>query len=185
MSTLAAECVSGYTEKIMTKLPVYLVLTVVLLTTAHAQSDESSKVVLGPSNPNLFDGAAALIAGDPEKGVRLTHLGLSMATNRRERLVGLSNLCAGYLLLEQLETALEFCDQALDINDRHWRSYSNRALIYLKLKRYAEAERDLERGLSIAPDSAKLKTVRAQLLDEIDPVSPTITIDDRRGQPDE
>ena len=88
-------------------------------------------------------------------------------------------------MLDQLETALEFCNQALEINDRHWRSYSNRALIYLKLKRYDDAERDLERGLSIAPDSAKLKTVRAQLLDEIDPVSPTITIDDRRGQPDE
>lgn len=184
MSALAAACLSGYTEGVMRTLPVCLVLAIVMLTSAAVQADEDSRVVLGPSNPNLFDGAAALIAGDAETGVRLTHLGLSMATNRRERLVGLSNLCAGYLLLEQLEVALDFCNQALEINDRHWRSYSNRALIYLKLKRYDEAERDLERGLTIAPDSAKLKTVRAQLLDEIDPVSPRITIDERRGEPE-
>ncbi|MDJ0758693.1 MAG: tetratricopeptide repeat protein [Woeseiaceae bacterium] len=170
----------------MRKLAVHLVLAfVILASTPVGADDESSRVVIGPSNPNLFDGAAALIAGDPETGVRLTHLGLSMATNRRERLVGLSNLCAGYLLLEQLDVALDFCNQALEINDRHWRSYSNRALIYLKLKRYEEAEQDLERGLTIAPDSAKLKTVRAQLLDEIDPVSPRITIDERRGEPDQ
>ena len=160
------------------------VLCVALLQGGVASADETPQTVIGPSNLNLYDGAAALIAGDAEKGVRLTQLGLSMATSRRERLIGLSNLCAGYLLLEQYETALNYCNQALELNDRHWRSYSNRALIYLELKRYSEAEQDLDRGLSIAPNSTKLKTVRSKLLDETDPVSPKITIDDRRGQTD-
>lgn len=161
-----------------------IALTAALLAVV-AVADDTPRAVVGPSNPELFKGAEALIAGDAEKGVRLTRIGLNMATSRRERLMGLSNLCAGYLLLEQLETALEFCNQALELNDRHWRSYSNRGLINLKLKRYEEAERDIDKGLSIAPNASDLKTVKSMLLDEIDPVSPKITIDDRRGQPDQ
>lgn len=169
----------------MKNISALLYLGAALLLGAAASADETSQTVIGPSNLNLYDGAAALIAGDAEKGIRLTQLGLSMATSRRERLIGLSNLCAGYLLLEQHETALNYCNQALELNDRHWRSYSNRALIYLKLKRYSEAEQDLERGLSISPNSTELKTVKSQLLDEVDPVSPRITVDDRRGQTDQ
>lgn len=167
----------------MTRAFVSLLVACSLLLSVQARADETPRVVLGPKNPDLFDGAAALIAGDAEKGVRLTHAGLAMATGRRERVMGLSNLCAGYVLLERYETALGYCNQALELSDRHWRSYSNRALIYLKLKRYEESQRDIEKGLVIAPNSRELKTVRSMLLDEIDPVSPKITIDDRRAEP--
>ena len=168
----------------MTRASACFVLACLLLVSTAAGADETPRVVLGPKNPDLFDGAAALIAGDAEKGVRLTHAGLAMATGRRERVMGLSNLCAGYVLLEQYETALGYCNQALELSDRHWRSLSNRALINLKLERYEESQRDVEKGLSIAPNSRELKTVRSMLLDEIDPVSEKITIDDRRGEPE-
>ena len=120
-----------------------------------------------------------------EEGVRLTLRGLQHASNQRERRTALANLCAGYILLEELETALTYCDRALEQNDSNWRAYSNRALAYVKLQRYDDAERDLQRAEALAPNSRKVKTVRAMLLDATDPVAPQIVIDDRRQPADD
>ena len=139
--------------------------------------------MLGPENPDLYHGANALLAGDAEEGVRLTLRGLQSASNYRQRITGLANLCAGFILLEQLEEALTYCDQVLQQNDAHWRAYSNRALAYVKLQRYDDAEQDLQRAEALAPSSRKVKTVRAMLLDATDPVAPQIVIDDRRQPP--
>ncbi len=149
-----------------------------LVTSALAQSN---KTVIGPSNLNLHDGANALKAGDVEEGIRLTIIGLQQSVNARNRQAGKSNLCAGYLMLGQLDTALGYCNEVLDENDEHWRAYSNRALIYVKLERFAEAEQDLKKGEAISPNAKTLKAVRRMLLDETDPVSPIIVIDDRRS----
>ncbi len=150
----------------------------VLLFAAAAASE--SKTVIGPTNPALAQGSEALLMGDAEEGVRLTHLGLKAAANRRERLAGYSNLCAGYAMLGQYEKGLTYCNNALEINARHWRTLNNRALIYVKLKRYDEAEADIEIAQELAPNSRTLKVVKAMLLDKTNPVSPNIVIDDRR-----
>ena len=47
-----------------------------------------------------------MLAGDYEEGVRLTLLGLQRSTSLRDEKAAHSNLCAGYLVLGQLETAL-------------------------------------------------------------------------------
>ncbi len=159
------------------KLPALALLLVFALPSI---ASEQTRTVIGPTNQYLYDGSNALLAGDPEEGVRLTLLGLEFAANDRERVAGLSNLCAGYVMLDQLDTALGYCNQALALNERHWRSLSNRALIYVKLKRYDEAAADLDRGEAISPNARKIKDVRAMLLDATDPVEPTIIIDDRR-----
>jgi len=160
-----------------------LSLLFALLLAAAAEPD--SRTVIGPTNVNLADGSQALLAGDAEEGVRLIHLGLSSATGRRDRQVALSNLCAGYAMLEEYDKGLRFCDQAIEMNDRNWRALNNRALIYVKLGRYEEAEADLARGELLAPNSRTLKVVRAMLLDQTNPVTPNIIIDDRRSPGDE
>jgi tetratricopeptide (TPR) repeat protein len=142
---------------------------------------QSNTTVIGPSNPNLQYGADALLAGDADEGVRLTLMGLKFATGARERQTAKSNLCAGYLMLREYDTALAYCDEVLGENDGHWRAYSNRAVIYVKLGRLEDAERDLEKGEAISPNSRTLKAVRRMLLDATNPVSPTIVIDDRRN----
>ncbi len=141
---------------------------------------QSNKTVIGPSNPNLQYGADALLAGDADEGVRMTLMGLKFAMGARERQTAKSNLCAGYLMLREYDTALAYCDEVLGENDEHWRAYSNRALIYVKLGRFEEANQDLEKGEAIRPSSRTLKAVRRMLLDATNPVSPTIVIDDRR-----
>ncbi len=141
---------------------------------------QSNTTVIGPSNPDLKYGADALLAGDVDEGVRLTLMGLEFARSARERQTAKSNLCAGYLMLREYDMALAYCNEVLGENDRHWRAYSNRALIYVKLGRFEDAERDLEKGEAISPSSRTLKAVRRMLLDATNPVSPTIIIDDRR-----
>ena len=112
-------------------------------------------------------------------------IGLRRSVTARERQTAKSNLCAGYVMLEQLETALAYCDEVLADNDQHWRAYSNRALANVKLKRYAEAEQDLQKGEAISPKARTLKAVRKMLLDATNPVAPIIVIDDRRRAPDD
>lgn len=160
------------------------VLTLLLLLgmTAHAapQADTPAKTVLGPSNADLAEGAAALRAGDAEAGVRLTRRGLKSGIGGRDRVAGYSNLCAGLIMLERLDEALEACNQALGLDDRHWRSYSNRALAYIKLQRYGEAQLDISTVAELNPHARTLKTLRAMYRDAVDPVSPSVIIDDRR-----
>jgi len=144
-----------------------------------AAESAQAKTVIGPTNPNLADGAQALRLGKAEEGVRLTRLGLSVAHGQRERQAALANLCAGYVLLEQYDTAITYCDTALAENERNWRAYSNRALAYVKLKRFDEAEADIVRGQELQPNAWSLKIVKGMLLDETQPVLPNIVIDDR------
>ncbi len=141
---------------------------------------EESKTVLGPKNIFLYDGANALMAGDGEEGVRLTLLGLEQAQGSAEKRTAHSNLCAGFLLIGQAETALVHCDWVLERNSRHWRTYNNRALVYMRLERYAEAEEDIRKGQELRPNSKKLKIVKGMYLDETQPVTPKIEADDRR-----
>lgn len=162
-----------------------LLLALVLLASADmATRAQDSKSVIGPTNLELHDGAEALLVGDAEEGVRMTLIGLRQANSNRERYTAWSNLCAGYVMLEQLETALKYCDQVIEETDGHWRAFSNRALIYVKLRRYEEAERDLQRGEALSPDARTLKAVRAMLRDAVEPVAPSIVIDDRRQPAD-
>ena len=147
---------------------------------AQDTEGEKSRTVLGPRNPELHDGARALLDGDAERGVELTLLGLQKAHGRRERQAGLSNLCAGYLLLEKYETSLGYCNTALEENPRNWRALNNRAMVYLNLQRYEESQADLDLAQEIAPNARTLKEARGLLRDETDPVTPNILIDDRR-----
>jgi len=164
---------------------VALSLAVLLLLTnasiAGGQSGEGN-VVVGPTkNAKLQDGANALSASNVEKGIELTLAGLREARTPRERRTGLSNLCAGYLMLEQLDQALQYCNDALELSDKSWRVYNNRALIYVLQRRFDEAEADLAKCDELHPRSGTTKMVRQMLLHAKHPVTPVITVDDRGG----
>ena len=67
---------------------------------------QNPTTIIGPRNLPLHDGAQALLAGDIDRGVRLTHEGLELAQGRREQEAALSNLCAGYIKLGKYDQAL-------------------------------------------------------------------------------
>jgi tetratricopeptide (TPR) repeat protein len=158
-------------------------MTVVAAVQAYADESAESKTVIGPRNIYLYDGANALLAHDAVEGVPLTLKGLEFAHGQREEKIAHSNLCAGFLMLNQLETALEHCNWVLERDPYHWRSYNNRALVYLSLERFDESEADIKRGQELNPRSETLKEVKGMYLDTVEPVDEKIIIDDRRKKP--
>jgi tetratricopeptide (TPR) repeat protein len=164
---------------------VVIVAAILLLTYSQLAARDEAKTVIGPRNVMLADGADAMLAGNGEEGVRLTLRGLEMAQGSRERKIAHANLCAGYTMMDKPLTALQHCNWVLDRDPNHWRTYNNRALAYLRLSRFDESEADIARGQALSPNSKKLKIAKGMLLDETDPVTPTIEIDERRSAMDE
>ncbi|HLT92177.1 MAG TPA: tetratricopeptide repeat protein [Woeseiaceae bacterium] len=147
---------------------------------ASQERDEAQpKTVIGPRNPDLQEGARKLLDGDAGMGIELTLRGLAVAQGAREEEAALSNLCAGYIMLEQYDKALEYCNMVLERNDRNWRGYNNRALVYIHTKQYDKAHADLEKGEALNPDARTLQIARAMYLDAVQPVTPEVEIDDR------
>jgi len=105
----------------------------------------------------LTQGAAAISAGDYQRGVELTLQGLAEVPGARDRAAGLSNLCAGLVGLREYAEALRRCDESLAINDSNWRTWNNRAAALLGLGLVSRAIADVERGLAINPDSQTLQ----------------------------
>jgi tetratricopeptide (TPR) repeat protein len=164
--------------------------TILFANIAYAQNAERMKspanavTTIGQRNPPLYDGAQALLAGNNEDGVRLTLEGLRIAQGKREVESALSNLCAGYIRLRQLDTAMQYCETLLEKNDNHWRGYNNRAVIYLELKEYEKADQDLKRAEEINPGAPTVKVARSIYMDAIYPVAPAVEIDDRQHSGD-
>jgi tetratricopeptide (TPR) repeat protein len=141
---------------------------------------DSPKSVIGPRNPLLAQGADALLNGDYEEGVELTRKGLAVAQGRQEHKTGLTNLCAGYYMMGQLQPALDACNEVVELDPKFWRAYNNRALVLLEMGRYEESAADVDKGIELRPNARKLQRTRAKLLDVTNPVEPTVEIDDRR-----
>jgi len=120
---------------------------------ARAANPAHSATVVGPSNAQLADGAAALEAGRIEDGIRLTLAGLNQPAPSQDRAAGHSNLCAGYAMLKQWDEALHHCNAALEIDGSNWRGFNNRAAVYVGKGEYELAMNDLRAGLEIAPNS--------------------------------
>ena len=79
--------------------------------------------------------------------------GCTRALGGREQKMAHSNLCAGYLMLDQLETALKHCNKVIELDRYYWRAYNNRALVYLEMGRYEESEADIAQGQELQPKS--------------------------------
>jgi tetratricopeptide (TPR) repeat protein len=171
----------------------FTILVIALLATSLAWGQGADRInrpqeattIIGPRNLPLHDGAQALMAGDNEEGVRLTLEGLEIAHGRREEEAALSNLCAGYIKLGKYSEALKYCDILLTRNDRNWRGYNNRAVIYIMTKQYEKADADLKMGEQLNPGARTMKVARAMYMDAVHPVRPEIEIDDRDPQDDE
>ena len=137
---------------------------------------------VGSANPDIYEGARALLAGRNEEGIRLTLRGLESANDKKEEEVALSNLCAGYTNMGDYDTALRYCNILEQRNDKLWRVYNSKALIYIHTKQYEKAEQELIKGEALNPGARSMKIARALYLDATQPVAPELEIDDRRPE---
>lgn len=156
-----------------------LLIAVAIATTGWAQEPQFR---IGSANPDLYQGARALQAGRHKEGIEMTLRGLESAGNRKEEEVALSNLCAGYTNMGDYESALKYCDILLQRNDKLWRPYNSKALIYINTKQYEKAEQALIRGEALNPGAQSMKIARALYMDATQPVTPGIEIDDRKKE---
>jgi tetratricopeptide (TPR) repeat protein len=123
---------------------------------AAQDANPGANTVIG-SNVLLAEGSAALMSGDWQRGIDLTHLGLASTVSRNDQAAGLANLCAGYAELKQFAKALEFCDQSIEVMENNWRAWQNRAACHLGLGKVEDALQDIQRGLQLNPDSDALQ----------------------------
>ena len=140
-------------------------IAALLLAPARANADEllnsaQSATVIGPTNPLLTAGTDALEMGRYEEGVRLTLAGLEQPASLRDLAAGHSNVCAGLAALKRFEEALGHCNKALELDRTNWRTYNNRAAVFVGLKQYELAMTDVNAGLEIAPQSGTLQKSR-------------------------
>lgn len=119
--------------------------------------------ILGDANPLLAEGSAALAAGRYEEGIRLSLAGLEQPNNTADEAAALSNICAGYAALRQWNKALPRCNRSLELDGGNWRTFNNRAAVFVGLELYELALADVNAGLAISPNSATLHKSRAAI----------------------
>ncbi len=107
--------------------------------------------------PLISLGAQALEAGKIKEGIELTQQGLARRPGARATAIGLANLCAGFALLKRWDEALTPCNRAISLDPLQWRPYNNRAAVFSARAQYDLAMADVERGLTLAPDSPELQ----------------------------
>jgi hypothetical protein len=129
---------------------------------AFADEAPLSSTVLGAGNEHLLAAADALRAGDADAAIRESLLGLAEIVEPKDRAGGLANLCGAYLLAEEMDLAIARCTDSLELRER-WQTYHNRALAHLHKRQLDHAERDIEAGLALKPDSVLLGRARAAL----------------------
>jgi tetratricopeptide (TPR) repeat protein len=123
---------------------------------ADAVPASHSATVIGTLNPLLSQGSEALEKGRYEEGIRLSLAGLEEPASTHDQAAAHSNICAGYAALRRFAQALGHCNRALELDRGNWRTYNNRAAVFVGLKRFDLAMTDVNAGLEIAPDSATL-----------------------------
>jgi len=123
---------------------------------AEPLSAAQSATVFGPMNPLLSQGSDALQLGRYEEGVRLTLAGLEQPSSEHDQAAGHSNVCAGFAALKRWEEALQHCNRALELDRTNWRTFNNRAAVFVGMKQFDLAMTDVNAGLELAPNSATL-----------------------------
>ena len=143
----------------MVRIPLLVTAVWIACITAPAYAGDDNRVRIG-ADPNLSDGATALSIGNYGEGIRLTELGLDAPPMRNNRSAAMSNLCAGFNGTQEYRRAIEHCSAALELDDSNWQAHNNRALAYFRLGNLEAAQKDIDRGLELNPESGKLKRVQ-------------------------
>lgn len=127
------------------------------------QQQADSRTVLGVDNEYLVVGAEAIRARQYDEGIRLTLLGLERPTSARNRAAALSNLCAAHAAKREMDVAIGYCTESLEISKDNWHAYSNRAYAYYLKKMFQQADADLDAALALNPNARQMPQIRGMM----------------------
>jgi tetratricopeptide (TPR) repeat protein len=143
-----------------------------------SQRQPDSRTVIGGGNELLAAGADMIRAGQYEDGIRLTTLGLDRSPSVADKAAALSNLCAAHAAKGDLDLAIKFCTESLEINENNWRAYSNRSYAFYLKGMYAQANADLEMAASISPNARQVEQIRGMINERN--LRPSVIMEDHR-----
>lgn len=131
---------------------------------ARDEFNTPNRLAFENANQMLANGSRALRAGAYDEGIRLTLLGLEQPGNSAyERTTALSNLCAAYAATGEPDAAIEYCGESLEIDDKNWHAFSNRAYAYWLKGMHTEAASDLEAAAAINPGASEIEKIRGMI----------------------
>ena len=137
------------------------------------------RLVFEGGNERLSAGSKALRAGAYDEGIRLTHLGLEQPGNSAyQRTSALSNLCGAYAAKKEPDSAIEYCSQSLEIDNKNWRAFSNRAYAHWLKEMHTEAASDLEAAAAINPLASEIEQIRGMINQST--LQPRVNVEDRQ-----
>jgi tetratricopeptide (TPR) repeat protein len=123
-----------------------------------------NRSILGAGNEFLSAGSFAIRMGQYDEGIRLTNLGLTRyQPNRQDRASALSNLCAAHAAKGEPDIAIPYCDESIEMNDRNWRAYSNRAYSYFLKGMLNDATLNLDLAADLNPDARQVLEIRGMI----------------------
>lgn len=138
-----------------------------------------SRIVFGNGNELLAAGSRALRTGDYDEGIRLTQLGLEQTgISDHLRTSGLSNLCAAFAAIKEPDAAIDYCSQSLEIDQKNWRAFSNRAYAHWLKGMHTEAATDLEAAAAINPGANEIEQIRGLINQST--LQPRVNVEDRQ-----
>ncbi len=132
------------------------------------EAGAQASTIIGQANTLLTQGTEALEMKHYEEGVRLTLAGLEQPASEQDQAAGHSNVCAGYAALKRWDDALVHCNRALELDHTNWRTYNNRAAVFVGLKQFELAMADVNAGLALAPQSGTLQQSREVVIQHRD-----------------
>jgi tetratricopeptide (TPR) repeat protein len=156
-----------------------LLFVSLLLPTEWVWAQADNRTIIGSGNEFLVSGASAIRAGDYDNGIRLTQRGLDeFRPPPKDRAAALCNLCAAFTGAREAETALDYCNESLALNNRNWRTYSNRAAAYTLLGMYSEATYDLDAAAALNPNARAVIKLR-EIINELS-LDPRVIMEDHQ-----
>lgn len=109
------------------------------------------------SPPEIREGGKLINEGEVEEGIAMIRSVINKGLPLKFQAHGYTNLCGGYLRLQEYTKAIRYCRRAIKFDSTIWQALSNRGAARFALGRYGEAAEDFRRAIKLDPENTALK----------------------------
>lgn len=117
---------------------------------ASRSGPRSSGVIWLAQSQLVHDAIVALHQGEMAEAIALSEEALHLPLEPEDEESAVNNLCVAYMRLREYDKALEKCIRLTTLAKSNWRSFNNRANVYLQTGRIGQALADYQESLRLA-----------------------------------